>query len=124
MNFVSSDKAPAAVGPYSHAVVEGNLIFCAGQIGTDVSTDELAATFGDQVRNALSHIKNVVIAAGSSPDKIIRVGVYLTSLDNFPEMNKIYAEFFGDHKPARTTIQVAGLPKGALVEIDAIAAKS
>ena len=119
--IVSTEKAPAAIGPYSQAVVAGGFVFASGQLGIDPETGELAEGIESQTRRALLNLKAVLEAAGSSLEKVVRVGVFLKDIGDFPKMNAVYAEFFGQDPPARSTVQVAALPKGALVEIDAIA---
>ncbi len=120
-HIVSTDKAPAAIGPYSQAVVAGGFVFASGQLGIDPETGELAEGVESQTRQALLNLKAVLEAAGSSLEKVVRVGVFLKDIGDFPKMNAVYAEFFGQNPPARSTVQVTDLPKGALVEIDAIA---
>ena len=120
--IVVTDRAPAAVGPYSQAVRVDNSIFTAGQIALDPATSKLIE--GDitaQTRQVLQNISAVLEAAGSSLAQVIKTTVYLTDMDDFAAMNQVYAEFFPADPPARTTVQVARLPLGALVEIEAIA---
>ncbi len=119
--IISTDKAPAAIGPYSQAVKAGNLLFVAGQIGIDPATGQLQEGIEAQTRQALLNLKAILEAAGASLEQVVRVGVFLQDLKDFQAMNAVYAEFFPQSPPARTTVQVAALPKGALVEIDAIA---
>jgi 2-iminobutanoate/2-iminopropanoate deaminase len=119
--IISTDKAPAAIGPYSQAVKAGNLLFVAGQIGMDPATGQLREGIEAQTRQALLNLKAILEAAGASLEQVVRVGVFLQDLKDFQAMNAVYAEFFPQSPPARTTVQVAALPRGALVEIDAIA---
>jgi len=119
--IISTDKAPAAIGPYSQAVKAGNLLFVAGQIGMDPATGQLREGIEAQTRQALLNLKAILEAAGASLEQVVRVGVFLQDLKDFQVMNAVYAEFFPQSPPARTTVQVAALPRGALVEIDAIA---
>jgi 2-iminobutanoate/2-iminopropanoate deaminase len=120
---VTADGAPAAVGPYSHAVRSGGLLFCSGQVPLDPQTGKLVeGSIGDQARRCLENLQVVCAAAGASLGDAVRVGVYLTDMGNFPEVNEAYAAFFGDGPPARTAIGVASLPLGARVEVDAIVA--
>jgi len=121
-NIVATDKAPGAVGPYSQAVIAGDLVYTAGTLGLDPSTGELIGQgIGKQTRQALTNIKSILEAAGSSLDKTVKLSVFLTDMENFGEMNVVYAEFFPSDPPARTTVEIGPLPKGALVEIDAVA---
>ena len=119
---IYTEKAPKAIGPYSQAIRTDSFIFTAGQVGLDPSTGELVAgTVEEQTRQALSNLRNVIEAAGSSMDNVVKTTVFLKDMADFPKMNAIYAEFFGENPPARSTIAVAGLPKGGLVEIEAVA---
>ena len=121
MEYIHTDDAPRAIGPYSQAVKIGNMVYLSGQIGLDPKTGNLVEGFEAQVRRALTNLQAVLRAAGTDFNGVLRSGVYLIDLANFQKLNEIYAEFFGDHKPARSTIGVAQLPKGASVEIDLIA---
>jgi len=119
---VSSDRAPAAIGPYSQAVRAGGLVFCSGQIALDPGTGELVAGgIGEQTRQVLRNLGAVLQAAGASLDDVVRTTVYLADLGDFAAMNAAYGEFFGQPAPARATVQAARLPRDARVEIDAIA---
>lgn len=118
----SSDKAPGAIGPYAQAIQTGHLLYCSGQTPIDPST--MAIESGDiagQTRRALQNLEAVLQSAGLSLSDVVKVNVYLTDMANFGHMNTVYAECFGDHRPARTTVAVAGLPYQALVEIECIA---
>lgn len=120
--IISTEHAPEAIGPYSQAVRVGGFIFCAGQIGLNPSTMELVPGGVDaQARQVLTNLKHVLEAAGSGMERVIKTTVFLTDMANFAAMNAVYAEFFPEHPPARSTVAVAGLPKGGLVEIEAIA---
>ena len=120
---VTADGAPAAVGAYSHAVRTGDLLFCSGQVALDPETTELVGdTPGEQARRALENLQAVCAAAGTSLDRAIRCTIFLIDIGDFQEVNEVYAGFFGDEPPARVTLAVAGLPKQALVEIDAVVA--
>ncbi|MCS7286857.1 MAG: RidA family protein [Anaerolineae bacterium] len=119
--IISTEKAPPAIGPYSQAVKAGNFLFVAGQIGINPATGQLEEGVEAQTRQALLNLKAILEAAGASLDNVVRVGVFLQDLKDFQAMNAVYAEFFPQFPPARTTVQVAALPRGALVEIDAIA---
>ncbi len=119
--LVSTPNAPLALGPYSHAVRAGKLIFCSGQTGIDPKTGTLVEGLENQVQQTLANIKSVVKAAGSDMQHVIKTTVYLTNVAEFPIMNAIYEKAFAPHKPARATVEVSNLPKGALIEIEAIA---
>lgn len=123
MKEVKVDGAPSPIGPYSQAVVHGELVFCSGQLGLDPATGLLAEGAVEQARQALVNLEAVLRGAGSSLHQSLKVTVYLTDLSCFSEMNKVYAEFFVPPYPARTAIQVSALPKGAAVEIDVIAVR-
>ena len=121
---IKSEKAPKAIGPYSVAIESGAFVFCAGQTGIDPLTGELVGPdLEAQTRQVLTNLRNVLEAAGSSLDKVVKTTVFLRDMADFPKMNAIYAEFFSTNPPARSTIAVAGLPKGGIVEIEAIASK-
>ncbi len=120
--IIQTDKAPKAIGPYSQAICTESIVYTAGQIGLDPITGELVAgAVEEQARQALTNLQNVVEAAGSTLGQVIKTTVFLKDMSDFPKMNAIYAEFFGENPPARSTVAVAGLPKGGLVEIEAIA---
>jgi 2-iminobutanoate/2-iminopropanoate deaminase len=119
---VSTDKAPKAIGPYEQAIRVGDFIYVSGQIPLDPQTGNLLD--GDikiQTRRVMENLKGIVEAAGSSMDRIVKATVFLKSIGDFAAMNEIYAEYLGTAKPARSTVAVADLPRGALVEIDLIA---
>ena len=119
---VVAANAPKAIGPYSHAIVSNGFIFTSGQIGVDPKTGSIVeGGVREQARRALENLKIVLEAAGSSMGRVVKTTVYLSSMDDFKAMNEVYAEFLGQALPARATV-AAGLPKGALVEIDAVAA--
>ena len=120
---VHAPAAPAAIGPYSHALRAGELLFCSGQIPLDPATGELAGTTaGEQARRCLENLAAVCEAAGASLQRAVRVTVYMTDLAAFGEVNEVYGEFFDAEPPARVAVGVAALPRGAYVEIDAIVA--
>lgn len=122
MDFVSTPRAPAAIGPYSQAVVAGNFVFTAGQIALDPATMELVGTdVKAQATQVLENLHAVLAAADCEFTHVVKCTVYLADMADFAAMNEVYASYFGDHKPARSAVQAAALPKGALVEIDAIA---
>ena len=118
---IHSDQAPAAIGPYSQATRAGNTVFCSGQIPLDPVTGELVeGDISAQARRAFDNLKAVCEAAGGSFDDIVRVGLYLTNLGQFAQVNAVMAEYFSAPYPARSTIEVAALPKGAAFEVDAV----
>jgi len=120
---VSALGAPDAVGPYSHAVKSGGLLFCSGQVPLDPQTGKLVeGSIGDQTRRCLENLQVVAAAAGASLDDAVRMGIYVTDMSTFSEVNTAYGSFFADGPPARSTVGVASLPLGARVEIDAIIA--
>ena len=120
---ISAPEAPAAIGPYSHAVRAGELLFCSGQIPLDPASGELVgATAAEQARRCLENLRAVCEAAGASLQRAVRVTVYMTDLQAFAEVNEVYAGFFSEQPPARVAVGVAALPRGAYVEIDAVVA--
>ncbi len=122
MENVHTDGAPAAIGPYSQAVVAQGLVFVSGQIPIDPSSGQLVqSSFADQVRQVLANLDAILVAAGSSRERVVKVNVYLTDMGRFAEVNEIYGEFFGEHRPARAAVQVARLPKDVPVEMELIA---
>jgi len=122
MHFVSTDDAPKAIGPYSQAVIHHGILYASGQIPLDPATGELVqGDFAAQARRVFENLAAVLRAGGTSFQRVLKATVYVTDLKNFQTLNTIYAEYFGDHKPARSTVQAAALPKGATVEIDVIA---
>jgi|SRR5271163_3449410 len=121
--IVEAPGAPAAIGPYSHAVRSGGLLFCSGQIPLDPASGELlGATPAEQARQCLENLQAVCAAAGVTLDRAVRLTVYMTDLGEFAAVNEVYGSFFGADPPARVTVGVAALPKGAYVEIDAVVA--
>lgn len=122
MEPIITDNAPAAIGPYSQAIKTGRTLFCSGQIGLDPETGRLVADDIDsQTRRLLLNLAAVIKAAGFRLEDIVKTTVFLTDMNDFAVCNKIYADFLAPHKPARSTVQVAALPLGALVEIECIA---
>jgi reactive intermediate/imine deaminase len=120
---ISTDQAPAAIGPYSQAVRRGSFVFLSGQIPLDPATGQIVE--GDiavQARRVFDNLQAVCQAAGGSLDQVMRIGIYLTDLGDFAAVNAVMAEYFQAPYPARSTIEVAGLPRGAAVEVDAILA--
>jgi 2-iminobutanoate/2-iminopropanoate deaminase len=124
MKIVNSDKAPAAVGPYSQAIATGKLVFLAGQIPLVPGTSDFAGTdITSQTRQCLKNIEAVLASEGLTLANVVKSTVLMQDLKDFAAMNVVYAEMFGAHKPARSTFQVAALPRGALVEIEVIASR-
>lgn len=123
IRIVSTDSAPAAIGPYSQAVVHGGLVFTAGQIPLDPATGELVD--GDaraQAERVFRNLDGVLAAAGASRDTVLKTTVFLRDLNDFAVVNEVYAAFFGAHRPARSTVQVARLPRDSAVEVELVAA--
>jgi 2-iminobutanoate/2-iminopropanoate deaminase len=122
MEFLHSEAAPAAIGPYSQAVSIDGFLYTSGQVALDAQTGELAGDdFETQARKVLSNLEAVLASAGCRFSDVIKANVFVVDLADFPRLNELYGEAMGDHRPARSTVQIAGLPKGALVEIDLIA---
>ncbi len=122
MKFLATDGAPKAIGPYSQAVLEGGFLFCSGQIPLDPGTGELVSGgIEPATERILDNLEAVLKSAGLSFSDVVKTTVFLVRAEDFPAMNAIYARRFGDHRPARSTVIVAALPKGATVEIDLIA---
>jgi len=121
-HIISTEKAPKAIGPYSQAVRIENLIFTAGQIALNPATMEIVeGGIEAQTRQVLTNLRNVLAAAGSGLERVVKTTVFLSDMANFAAMNTVYAEFFAENPPARSTVAAAGLPKGALVEIEVVA---
>jgi 2-iminobutanoate/2-iminopropanoate deaminase len=122
MRFIATDHAPKAIGPYSQATVTGNLLFTAGQIALDPATGEVTAEgISEQTERVIQNLRGILEAAGSSFDRVVKTTVFLADMADFAEMNAVYAKAFGQHRPARSTVAVAGLPRGVRVEIEVIA---
>ncbi|MBS6661340.1 MAG: RidA family protein [Prevotella histicola] len=124
MHALYTDKAPAAVGPYSQAIEANGFIFASGQLPIDPSTNAFAeGGVKEQTRQSLTNARNVLAAAGVDLSHVVKTTVFLSDMDNFAAMNEVYAEFFKEPYPARSAIAVKALPKGALVEVECIAVK-
>lgn len=121
MQIVQTPNAPAAIGPYSQAMIANGMVFTSGQIALKPSGEMVDGDVKAQCAQVLSNLKAVLEAAGSSLDKVVKTTIFLDSMDDFAAVNELYAQAFGNHKPARSTVAVKTLPKSALVEIDAIA---
>ncbi len=122
--IIRSDKAPAAIGPYNHAIMTEGIVFTSGQLGFDPATGKLVAGVEAQARQAFTNLKNVLEASGASLEDVVKTTVFVADLADFAKVNAIYQEFFGPNFPARSCVQVAALPGGGLVECECIAFKS
>jgi len=123
MEAISTSKAPGAIGPYSQAVKANGLIFVSGQLPVDPATGNFAGGgIKELTRQSLTNIRNILTEAGTGMDRVLKTTVYLADMADFAEMNAVYAEFFSEPFPARSAVAVKGLPKGARVEIEVIAA--
>ncbi|HYY54376.1 MAG TPA: RidA family protein [Candidatus Dormibacteraeota bacterium] len=122
---VASERAPRAIGPYAQAIRYGELIFCSGQVALDPRSGELVGGgIRAETKQALANLAAVLEAAGSDLAHVTKTTVYLTDLGDFKDMNEVYGDSFGGHTPARATVQVAGLPRGARVEIECVAIRA
>jgi 2-iminobutanoate/2-iminopropanoate deaminase len=122
IDVASTSAAPRAIGPYSQATITGNLVFTAGQVALDPSTMELVGTsVAEQTEQVMRNLGAVLEAAGSGLDRVLKTTVFLADMADFAAMNEVYARAFGAHRPARSTVAAAGLPKGARVEIECVA---
>jgi 2-iminobutanoate/2-iminopropanoate deaminase len=121
MKYISTEKAPKAVGPYSQAIVSNGFIYCSGQIGLDPKTNELLVGIEAQTHQVLKNLSEVLIAGGSNLKYVVKTTVYLADIADYSKMNEIYGQYFTEHKPARAAFAVAHLPKDALIEIEAVA---
>jgi 2-iminobutanoate/2-iminopropanoate deaminase len=122
MQKVFTENAPKAIGPYSHAIVSGNLVFCSGQTPLNPTTMQIeGATASEQTILVLTNLETVLQTVGCSRASVIKTTVFLKNFADFERMNKAYEAFFGEHKPARTTVEVSRLPREALVEIECVA---
>jgi len=125
LGVVTTDAAPKAIGPYSQAIMTDGLVFTAGQVALDPKSGELVGTTtAQQTEQVFKNLAAVLAAAGTSLGNVVKTTVYLADMADFAQMNEVYARHFGTHKPARSTVQAAGLPKAARVEIDVIALKA
>ncbi|TWT28615.1 RidA family protein [Planomicrobium sp. CPCC 101110] len=121
MKYVATDKAPAAIGPYSQGIITGDLFYSSGQIPLTPAGDIVLGTIEDQAHQVFANLKAVLAEAGSSLEQVVKTTVFIKNMDDFALLNEVYASYFGDHKPARSTVEVARLPKDAKVEIEVIA---
>lgn len=120
---ISTDKAPAAIGPYSQALDTGNMLFISGQIPINPETGVMPETVEEQAKQVLTNIKNILAEAGLTMANVVKTSVFLSDLSDFAKVNEVYASFFAEPYPARSCVQVAAIPKGAKVEIETIAVK-
>ena len=120
---IATEKAPAAIGPYSQGIKANGMLFVSGQLPVDPATGELLTEIAAATRQCLTNLSAVLAAGGCAMDQVVKTTVFMSDLQNFVAMNAVYAEFFKTNPPARSTVQVAALPKGAVVEIEAIAIK-
>ena len=124
MKIIYSDNAPDPIGPYSQAVEINGFIFSSGQIAIDPSNGEIISDkLEDQVHQVIKNLQSVLKAAGSDLSKVVKTTIYITNMNDFSAINKIYNDYFGQTKPARSTVEVSALPKNVLIEIDCIAIK-
>lgn len=122
MEVIATEKAPAALGPYSQAIRANGMIYCSGQIPVNPATGAIEAkTIEEQTAQSISNLKNVLEKAGSSLANVVKTTVFIKDMNDFAALNKVYAELFGDTRPARSCVEVARLPKDVLVEIECIA---
>lgn len=121
MKTIHTDDAPAAIGPYSQAVQVDGMLYTSGQIALDPAGGEMPEDFDAQARQVLANLAAVLSAAGCAFRDVVKATIFVTDLKHFPRLNELYGEAMGEHRPARSTVQVAALPKGALVEIDLVA---
>ena len=120
---ISTDKAPAAIGPYSQALDTGNMLFISGQIPIDPKTGTMPESVEEQAKQVLTNITNILAEAGLTMANVVKTSVFLSDLNDFAAVNEVYASFFAEPYPARSCVQVAAIPKGAKVEIETIAVK-
>lgn len=118
---IKTDKAPAAIGPYSQAIISGNTVYCSGQIPINPETGEIPDGVANQAHQVFKNIKNLLEAAGTSIDNVIKTSVFIKDMNDFAEINAIYAEYFTEPYPARSCVEVARLPKDVLLETEVIA---
>ncbi len=121
MKQIKTDKAPAAIGPYSQAIISQNTVYCSGQIPINPETGDIPTGVSAQAHQVFKNIKNLLEAAGTSIDNVIKTSVFIKNMDDFAEINAIYAEYFTEPYPARACVEVARLPKDVLLEAEVIA---
>ena len=123
MKVISTDKAPAAIGPYSQAIEVNGMVYASGQIPVNPATGEIPEGVEAQAKQALTNLTNLLVEAGSSIEKVVKTTVFIKNMEDFGKINEIYAEYFTGTYPARSCVEVARLPKDVLLEIEAIAIK-
>lgn len=121
MKYIATDKAPAAIGPYSQGVTVNGIFYSSGQIPLTAEGDLVTGTITEQAHQVFMNLKAVLAEANSSLDEVVKVTVFVKDMNDFAALNEVYASYFGDHKPARSTVEVARLPKDAKVEIEVVA---
>ncbi len=121
MEIVKTDQAPQAIGPYVQAIKSGNLVFCSGQIPLGIDGNMVNGDVKEQTKQVMQNLQAVLSTAGSSFEKAVKCTIYLADMNDFAAVNEVYGSYFAEHKPARVTVGVAALPRGAKVEIDCIA---
>lgn len=123
MKYIKTENAPAAIGPYSQGIEFDNLIFTSGQIPADPKTGELKTEITEATKQCLENVKAIIEEAGSSLERVVKVTIFITNMDDFSKVNEVYGQYFTEYKPARSCIAVKDLPKNSIVEIEAIALK-
>lgn len=123
MKYIQSDKAPKAVGPYSQAIQTDGFVFCSGQIGTDPEKGSLVEGIENQTHQVMKNITALLEEAELSLNNVIKTTIFLADMKDYKRVNEIYGNYFSEHKPARSTVQVAGLPLNSLIEIEVVAGK-
>ena len=121
LRSISTEKAPAAIGPYSQAICLGNMVFTSGQLPIDPVTGEMVSGIKEQTKMAIENLQAILNAAGTCLDKVVKTTVYIKNMDDFSQINKVYSEYFSAPYPARSCVEAARLPKDADIEIEAIA---
>lgn len=119
--IISTSSAPAAIGPYSQGIIIGDLVFTSGQIPIDINTGELKSDIKEATRASLENVRGILEEAGSSLEKVVKVTIFLKDINDFASVNEVYGQYFVKNQPARSCVQVAALPKDAVIEIEAIA---
>jgi 2-iminobutanoate/2-iminopropanoate deaminase len=123
LNLISTEKAPAAIGPYSQGVKADNIIFTSGQLPINPTTGELITDITEATRQSLENVKAILAEAGATLEDVVKVTIFIANMNDFGKVNEVYAEYFSNHKPARSCVEVARLPKDGVIEIEAIAIK-
>lgn len=123
MKIIEAKNAPAAIGPYCHAVKVGKMIFTSGQIPVDPITNEMPKDVQEQTQQSLNNIKAILATEGYTLNDVVKTTVFIDNMKDFAKINEVYAREFGEHKPARSCVEVSKLPKGALIEIEVVATK-